>query len=181
MPDAVRLVLPSKRYAAQYYEVQAEIQANGESPSFGMGFRHTDFGDVQKEIEDYANGINLPPDEVRRKVLFLIREEDDRLLGATNIRGLDNEFFITVGGNIGYSVRPSERRKGYATRMLALALDECRKLGFARVLVTCEPGNAASTRVIMKNGGVLDGEAKDRDDITYLRFWIDLKDRCPGR
>lgn len=73
-----------------------------------------------------------------------------------------------VGGHIGYDVRPSRRREGHATRMLAEALPIARGLGIDRALVTCDHDNVASRRTIERNGGVL----ADRRGVK-LRFWID--------
>lgn len=90
-----------------------------------------------------------------------------------NIRHRLNEYLLQFGGNIGYSVRPSQRRKSYATEMLALALEECRKLGLNRALVTCDKTNIGSAKTIQKNGGVLENEVLEGDRITQ-RYWIAL-------
>lgn len=90
-----------------------------------------------------------------------------------DIRHRLNEYLLQFGGNIGYSVRPSQRRKGYATEMLALALEECRKLGIDRALVTCDKTNIGSAKTIQKNGGVLENEVLEGDRITQ-RYWIGL-------
>lgn len=84
-----------------------------------------------------------------------------------------NEYLAEFGGHIGYSVRPAERRKGYASRMLAMVLSEAEKLGFDRVLVTCDKGNEASRRTIERNGGRFEREARDGDEIV-LRYWINI-------
>ena len=77
------------------------------------------------------------------------------------------------GGHIGYSVHPDLRRRGYAKQMLSLALEECRKMGMRRVLVTCDKENAASARTIRANGGVLENEV-EAGGRTTQRYWIAL-------
>ena len=72
-------------------------------------------------------------------------------------------------GHIGYSIRPSRRREGHASRALALALEHCRGLGIDRVLVCCAEGNTASERTIVANGGVYESTRGE-----YRRFWIPL-------
>lgn len=76
-----------------------------------------------------------------------------------------------IGGHIGYGIRPSERRKGYATVLLNLALIKARELGIQRALVTCDRDNIGSAKTIMNNGGVLDSE--DEVDGTIIqRYWV---------
>ena len=84
-----------------------------------------------------------------------MRKEDDRLVGIIDYRSPLTEFLLKYGGNIGYSVRPSERGKGYAAEMLGLVLSICRDAGEKRILVTCDKDNVASRKSIVKNGGVL--------------------------
>ena len=91
----------------------------------------------------------------------------DKLLVAEALRDF--------GGHVGYGVRPSERGKGYATRMLVMALDKARQLGLKRVLITCDKDNLASARVIQKNGGVLGSESySPQGGRVTQRYWIDL-------
>jgi len=78
-----------------------------------------------------------------------------------------------IGGHIGYSVAPDERNKGYATQMLLLGLEECRKLGIGKVRVSCVKGNVASAKVIKSCGGEYDGDAKHEGKI-FERYWIGL-------
>ena len=95
-------------------------------------------------------------------------------LGAVNIRHKLNEKLLLNGGHIGDGIRPSERGKGYGTRMIALALEKCRELGIDRVLMVCDRNNAASARTIVKNGGVMENEI-EVDGVVEQRYWIDIR------
>lgn len=75
------------------------------------------------------------------------------------------------GGHIEDGVRPSERRKGIATQMIGLALDECKKLGIDKVLMVCDSNNIGSAKSIINNGGVIENEI-EIDGIVEQRFWI---------
>ena len=92
-------------------------------------------------------------------------------LGTLVIRHeLNGELADEEGGHIGYHVVAPWRRQGHATRMLGAALGECRSLGLKRVLLCCDPDNEASRRVILRNGGMPDGQRHGED-----RFWIDVE------
>lgn len=78
------------------------------------------------------------------------------------------------GGHIGNGIRPSERKKGYATKMIGLALEECRKLGIEKVLIVCDKDNIGSAKSIINNGGVLENEIADEDGTIEQRYWIEL-------
>jgi len=97
---------------------------------------------------------------------------DNEIVGTLHIRHKLNDGLMVTGGHIGYGVRPTARRKGYATQMLACALDKCREMGIDRALVTCDKNNIGSARTITSNGGELwDEIIEDNGDILQ-RYWI---------
>ena len=97
----------------------------------------------------------------------------DIIVGAVNIRHYLNETLLKTWGNIGYGIRPDERRKGSATRALHMALDKCRKLGLEKVLLGCYKDNKGSAEVIINNGGFLENEM-DYEGMAVQRYWIML-------
>jgi predicted acetyltransferase len=95
----------------------------------------------------------------------------DYYLGTLVVRHWLTPALAEAGGHIGYHVVAPWRRQGHATRMLAAGLAECRRLGIGQVLLTCDPANEPSRKVILSNGGVPDGQQRGED-----RFWIRLDD-----
>lgn len=95
--------------------------------------------------------------------------EGDTFLGSLAIRHELNDFLLNEGGHIGYSVRPSARRRGHAAKALADALPLARELGIPRVLLTCDEDNAGSRATIEKNGGVYEDTRNGK-----RRYWIDI-------
>lgn len=106
---------------------------------------------------------------------MLVRKTDNKVLGFLQVRHEFNDYLSKFGGHIGYSVRPSERRKGYAKEMLKMALPFCREIGIDKVLVTCIDGNIGSEKTILANGGVYESTVHEPYDNKDLkRFWITL-------
>lgn len=103
---------------------------------------------------------------------FAIRERDDRLVGVIDLRHhIDHPILGVWGGHCGYSVRPSERRKGYATEMLRLNLRNAREMGIPKLLVTCNEHNIASEKAILVCGGILESIV-EVDGNRIKRYWI---------
>lgn len=135
--------------------------------------------DSPEEWIEYANACKTPETVPQGRVpatqyLFL-REDDRKIVGMIQIRHYLNEYLEKYGGHIGYSVVPSERRKGYAAQMLGQALPKCQALGINRALITCVRGNEGSRRTILKNGGVYESTVYEPNVGIYLeRYWIDI-------
>lgn len=112
--------------------------------------------------------------KVPNSTFFCLDEERNIMVGAVNIRHYLSDYLLKYGGHIGDGIRPSERRKGYATKMISLALAECRKLGLERVLMVCDRDNTGSAKSIINNGGALENEV-EKDGVVEQRYWIELR------
>lgn len=106
-----------------------------------------------------------------------VRLSDGKIVGMAGIRPKPIGPLDTWGGHVGYCVCPSERRKGYATRMLRELLPVCKSLGLDRVLLTAGDENVGSVRTILANGGVLESYVlTPRHPMPVGRYWIELQD-----
>ena len=116
-----------------------------------------------------------PENWVPSEQFAFLRERDRKIVGMTQFRHEFNDFLREFGENIGYSVRPDERRKGYAKRMLTECLKVCRAFGLDHVLITCLVENEGSRRTILACGGVYDKTVYcERDNVNLERYWIAL-------
>ena len=170
------LIRPTSAYAVQIAEFRQEfLDANSSMDGTGPLRR---MEDTEMYIERCMNGENpdfVPENRVPATQFLFIRAADNRLVGMLQVRHHFNEHLKQYGGHIGYSIRPGERRKGYAKEMLKMALPFCKEIGLDRVLITCIDGNIASEKTILANGGVYESTVYEPDEQVHLkRFWITL-------
>lgn len=169
----LKLILPAPEHKEAVMAYKEEFLINGDSMDGTGGLRGAE------SFEDWFAmwRANLSEETVRPGFVpattYLAVDEGGRLVGMIDIRHRLNERLLQFAGHIGYSVRKSCRRRGYATEMLRLALAECKKLGIERALVTCDKENIASAKTILNNGGVLENEIPEDGGITQ-RYWIEL-------
>jgi len=166
----MELVFPSIEYKQAVLEYVQEHTDHGETKIQGSsGLDHAE--SYEEWLEKVIwNQTESSPDWVPNSTYFGV--VDRKIVGMTNIRHHLNEFLLNTWGHIGYGVRPSERRKGYATQMLSLALIECRTFGIDKALVSCDKDNIASAKTILKNGGVLGKEIVQEDGSIVQQYWI---------
>ena len=150
------------------WKLDQEINHTNHSPwaIFKNDYQDFDYYLANLEIKEPIDG------KVLDSVFFLLDEEKNILVGAVNIRHYLNDYLLQYGGHIGDGIRPSERRKGYATEMIRLALLECKKLGIDRVLMVCDKDNIGSRKSIINNGGILENEFVDEKGNINQRYWI---------
>ncbi|MFH1567843.1 MAG: GNAT family N-acetyltransferase [Gemmatimonadota bacterium] len=186
------LEVPSERCEASFLEGAAEFAAEGRLDSTYAGFLGYDLARLQREFPTFVWDLcrlgqrqRLRSTGYQDRVLWLV--DGGQYIGQTSIRPeLNTPYLITYGGHIGYSIRPSRRRRGYGRRILALALEKAAAMGMERALVTCDADNQASRRIIEANGGrfesamamtrdVLRAEGRtSAEAMDKLRYWIEL-------
>ncbi len=170
---SVRLIRPSAEYIGDIMAYRAEFLENGEIIHGGsMLEKYDSADDWLAHLEEFSNKC---PEDFVPTDMFLALNEDNRVVGLIDCRRhIDHPIVGEWGGHIGYSVRKSERRKGYAKEMLRQALEIYRERGADKILVTCQAGNIASEKVILVNGGIFERETDDSSGHVIKRFWITL-------
>lgn len=179
MEDCI-LIKPAMEYAEQISEYRKEFLASGDSmDGTGPLRRMADPGEYISFCKACETPATVPENLVPATQFLLIRTSDDKLIGMIQVRHDLNDFLKLYGGHIGYSVRPGERRKGYARKMLGMALPFCSALGIGEVLVTCISGNTGSEKTILANGGVYESTVYEPGaKVNLKRFWVPTNSVC---
>lgn len=174
--DKLILIKPITSFADQIVSYRQEFLDCGSSMD-GCGSLRCmpDPNDWLDQVKLYSSKNTVPEDKVQSTQFICIRESDNRLVGMIQVRHYFNEYLEKYAGNIGYSIRPSERRKGYGTRMLRLVLPFCREIGLDRILIACLDTNDGSRKIILANGGIYDSTVFEPDkQVNLERYWITL-------
>ena len=154
--EAIKLVIPTEEYLDQVWAYRQECR-EADSSMDGCGPLRSSKSKEQwlAHVRAYMDPATVPEGKVQATQFLSIRESDGRVVGMLQARHYFNEYLEKYAGHIGYSIRPDERRKGYGTEQLRLALTFCKEeLELDRVLITCKSGNEGSRRTILSCGGL---------------------------
>lgn len=168
------LIEPTIEYEQKAKEYIQEFKDENIDIAGGASIDKFSYLDWLKKLELEKRKETCEKNRVPASTFFLIRLEDNKIIGMINIRHELNDYLLNEGGHIGYSIRNSERRKGYATKMLRLGLEKCLELGMKKVLVTCNKNNIGSAKTIQNNSGILENEYIRENKVTQ-RYWINLE------
>ncbi|WP_306007728.1 GNAT family N-acetyltransferase [Bacillus sp. MMSF_3353] len=170
----VSLLTPTIDLQEEYLDFYNEWKDSGETMiPWVISKDPSNFPAMIQELLDAHNGINLPESWVPDSTYWLVTDEN-KIVGAVNIRHSLTKHLFNAGGHIGYGIRPSERRKGYATKLLELSLEKTKELNITKALVVCDEVNTASEKTILHNGGLRDDDFIEEDGNVVRRFWIEL-------
>jgi predicted acetyltransferase len=147
------------------------------------GFGGTPVATGELTIEEFilrciemTDAAKLQPGYVPQTVFWAIDEEGEAI-GIIRMRHYLNDKLRDEGGHIGYYIRRDNRNKGYGKEILHQALEQLRKIGERRALLTVHLDNAASIKVIQANGGVFESEGQSAEGQRFARYWIELNER----
>lgn len=155
----MKLVFPTPEYKEkaieyiqEFYEYSSEINGSGALDRY---LKESTYEEWLVKVHKDIDIANIEKSRVPALTYFYVREDDDCIVGMINIRLALSDFLREEGGHIGYSVRPTERRKHYATDMLKAGVEVLNAIGIAEVFVSCDKENLASSGTIINNGGKL--------------------------
>lgn len=169
----LRLENPALKWIDSYRATVAEFESRGEMLiPFVMRIPNRDSEAFLQRLRNCAKGIGISDGFVPHETYWLVAD-DREVVGVSNLRLHLNESLLKDGGHIGIGVRPSYRRLGLGTRIIAETLVKAREHGIERALLTCVKSNTPSAGAIRKNGGVLESEemVEGRDELIQ-RYWI---------
>lgn len=161
-------------YIEEFYEYGSEIHGKGSLDRIlkkGKTYEEWLDNNLKLHYKSYALEKGLVP----AYTYFLVRESDKKIVGMIDLRLGLNEYLRNFGGHIGYSIRPTERKKGYNKINLYLVLQEAKKYNLDKVLITCADSNEGSRKTILSLDGKYEKNTfNESDNETMELYWIDV-------
>ena len=178
--DDIVLINPTIDYKEQAREMMEEARKyDADDPDIWAGYasmeEYNTYEEWLKALENDLDFKNIKVGRVPASTYFLLRKADNKIIGIINIRYNLNEFLENYGGHIGYSIRATERRKGYGHIQLKLGLEKCLEIPINKVLITCREKNIGSAKVIERCGGIYEyNRFCQKENYNIKRYWIHL-------
>lgn len=167
------LTRPSAFYKESYLQAMREFQQEGRYLNYNLKRMTDNFVSFIEHIYVQEERDKTVPDRVPNADFWLI--DNNEFIGRLSLRYRLNDYLLQFGGSIGYEIRPSKRCRGYGKEILQLGLQEAKKAGLQRALVTCNEDNLGSKKVIEHNGGQLENAVPmEGTTIKKLRYWVEL-------
>lgn len=160
-------------YINEFVEYKSNINGTGSLDKILDGYTFEQALDrcLNIQYEEYAKKIGRS----QGKTFLLVRKNDNKIIGTINIRWNLTEKMKQFGGNIGYGIRPTERKKGYNKINLYLGLIEAKRIGLDKVMLDCDVDNLASSKTMEALGGKLERtEIDPYDGILTSVYWINV-------
>lgn len=170
------LIKPDMSYIDDITSFRQEmLDANSSMDGTGPLRRMENIVDWLDFNQSLENKDTVPQNWVSTEQYIYVRESDNKIIGMIQFRHYFNDYIEKYAGHIGYSIRPNERRKGYAKKMLSDCLQRCKDFGLKNILISCIHGNEGSKRTITANGGIYESIVFcEADDVHLERYWIYL-------
>lgn len=168
----MKLVLPSSKYKKSYFELVDEAKNFGDYKELGNALvrDNESYESFIKRLKDRRIGKNIHKRDVAATVYFIV--VNNEVVGTIDLRHYLNQDYFERLGHIAYYIKPSQRNKGYATIALSIAKKKYYNKYAKNILITCYSDNIASSKVIEKNGGVLEKKIYDELSKKYISRYI---------